>query len=174
MSEQDLVGAAGVVVEVGTAADHVGTGVERLPQQGALRGSGEAGDGPGDEGHDLEVDRPAEPFPGLDEALHGAQTLVEGGVGVRADGGDPARHQHAGSSLRPFRDVVDGQGVAIGVHDRDRPLQVTAGVDDPIGQEGLVEVGVGFDGGGQQEVAVELDHSFRWVGGGLAAAWLGV
>jgi len=53
-----------------------------------------------------------------------------------------------------FRDV---DAASRGIHCADRPGQVTALVRHDVGEERLVQVGVGLGGGGEQEPAGELD-----------------
>ena len=163
--QEHLVGLDGIVVEVRAAADDVGSGGQGVAGEGPVVGARPPGDGPADQGHDLQVDQVAEAPPGLDQPLHRPQAVTGDDVGVRPDGGRAVGHHQPRRPLRPVRDVLGGQAGAVGVHRLDGAQEVALRVEDAFGQEGLVEVGVGLDGRGEDHVAVEVEHGVLRCGG---------
>ena len=89
-------------------------------------------------------------------------------VGVGPDGGEPVGGHQPRRPLRAFDDVGHVEQVPAGLHGEDRAHQVTGRILDPLGEEGLVEVGVGLDGGRQQEMPFEVDGRVvrLWADGG--------
>ena len=139
------------------AADDVGAGCHGVAEQGPLVGTVAPRDRPPAEGDDLDVDDVGDAPAHLDERLDAGEPVVQRRVGVRADGGEAVGGHQPRRPLGPLDGLVDAQQVAAGHHRLDRPEQVAGRVRDQLGQERLVEVGVGLDGGGQQHVAVEVD-----------------
>ena len=151
-------GRARLALEVRAAADEVGPGLERLAEKGSVRGPGDARHRPAAQGHDLHVDHVGDPTLDLEQRLDAAQSVLLRRVGVGAYGGEPVGGHQPRRPFRPFDDVGHVEQVPVGLHRQDRTHQVAGRVLDPLGEERLVEVGMGLDGGGEQQVAIEIDH----------------
>ena len=78
---------------------------------------------------------------------------------------NPLRGHQPRRPFRPLDDVRHVEQVPVGLHREDRAHQVAGGILDALGEEGLVEMGVGFDGGGQQEMVREVDDRVARLGG---------
>ena len=130
---------------------------ERVAEQGPLVGAGLPGDRPPAQGDDLHVDDVGDAPAHFDERLDAGQAAVQGRVDVRADGGEAVGGHQPRRPLGPGDRLVESEQVAAGDHRLDGSEQVARRVRDQLGQERLVEVGVRLDGGGQQDVTVEVD-----------------
>ena len=94
----------------------------------------------------------------LGERLDAAQPVFDGEIGVGAHESEAVGRHQPGGALGSLDDRVDGQEVAAAPHRGDRAHQVAGRIGDRLGEEGLVEMGMGLDGGGGQHPAVEVDH----------------
>ena len=150
-------GAREDVLEVRASADEVGADIERRRQQGTVFGAGGPGDRRAGERHDLHVDHVGDALAGQGQRLDARQAVVGGDVGVGAHGAVAVARHQAGSPLGPLGGLLDGQLRPGRHHRRDRPDQIAGEVHHRLGEERLVEVGVRLDGGGQQQVAGEVD-----------------
>ena len=148
---------ARLALEVRAAADEVGAGLERLAEQCPVRGPGGAGHRPAAQRDDLHVDHVGDALLDLEQRLDAAQPVLLRRVGVGADGGEPVGGHQPGRPFGPLDDVGHVEQVPAGLHGEDRAHQVAGRVLDPLGEERLVEVGVGLDGGREQQMAVEVD-----------------
>ncbi len=127
-------------VEVGAGADDGGAHLDRVVEHGEPVGPGDAGEQPGHgDGGQLgeAADRPA----CLEDGLHGAEALHVADAYVRAERGGAVAELEQGGLGGAALDVgrVGGDG--------------TGGV----GGEGEVAVGVRLGGGGEEQVAAEVD-----------------
>ena len=93
------------------------------------------------------------------------QPVVQRRVGVGAHGPEAVARHQPGRPLGPLDGLGHGQLGPAGGHRLDRAEEVAGSVRQPLGEERLVEVGVGLDGGAEQDVAGEVDD----VVGGLGA-----
>jgi hypothetical protein len=155
--QKHLVRSDRVVVEIRAATDDVGTGGERLAHERPVVRAGPPGHRPCDQGHDLKVDQVAEAAARLHQPFHGPQAVTGHDVGVRPDGGRAVGHHEPRGALGPLGDVLDGEALAVGVHGLDRAQEVALRVQDALGQEGLVEVGMRLDRCRQEHIAVEVE-----------------
>ena len=141
-----------------TPADQVGSGIERIVQQGALVRARLPDDGPVAQRDDLDVDEVGDPPPHLAQGLDTAQAVIGGEIGVGPHEAIAVAGHETRRSLRAFDDVLDAEQVAVGPHRLDRAHQVTVGVRDLLGQECLVEMRVWFDRRRRQQVAREVER----------------
>ena len=156
--EQDRRGLGGAgSFEVRAATDQVGACRDRVAQQRPLGGAVRAGQRPAGEGDDLDVDHVADSGPHRGQRLDAAQPVLERHVDVGADGTEAVARHQAGGTLGTLGDVRRRREVPTGGHRLDRSHQVAGRVLDALGEERLVEVGVWFDRGRQQEMTVEVD-----------------
>ena len=136
-------------------------GLERLAEQRPVRRPGDAGHRPAAQRDDLDVDHVGDAALDLEQRLDAAQPVLLRRVGVGADGGEPVGGHQPRRPFRPFDDVGHVEQMPVGLHRQDRAHQVAGRVLDALGEERLVEVGVGLDGGGEQQVALEVDDRRR-------------
>ena len=156
--EQHLGGAPrAVALEVGAAADEIGPDVEGGAEQGPLVGAVRTGHRPPAQRDDLDVDDVGDAVAQRHQRLDAGQAVVQRRVGVRAHGAHAVGGEQAGRPLGPLEGLGHVQPVAGGPHRVDGAEQVAGLVRHHVGQERLVEVGVRFDGGREQEVAAQLD-----------------
>ena len=157
-AEQGLGGGPGaVVLEVRAPADEVGAGGHGVAQQRTLIRSGDPRHRPAAQRHDLDGDHVTQPVPDALERLDAAQGVLGGHVDVGAHRDVAVGRHQPRRPLGSLGDVIDGRQMAVGRHRLDGAHQVAGGVDDAFGEERLVEVGVRFHGGREQEPTLELD-----------------
>lgn len=137
---EDGLGVAGWIrVEVGAAADDRRAHPHRVPQHRQTVRPGGAGQHPGHR-HRAQLREPAQGVAGLQDRLKGAQPVHPADADMGAQRGRPvAELEQRG---------LDGAALDVpgGVRDRARH----------VGRKGGVAVGVGFGGGGQQQIAAEV------------------
>ncbi len=109
------------------------------------------------EGDDLDIDHGRDASTHLGERGDVGDAVVFGGVGVGAHRDVAVGRHQPRRSFGALDDVVvvDPSGQAD--HRVDGSAQVAGLVGFPFGEEGLVEMGVGFDRRRQQQPALEVD-----------------
>ena len=159
-----------VVLEMGTSPDQVGTGGQRVDQQRTLVGPARSRHRPATQRDDLHIDDVGDPVAQRHQRLDAGQSVVEGGVGVGSHEPEPVGGHHPGRPLGPGQGLVRAEPVADGLHRPDRPHQVAGLVGHDVGQEGLVEMGMGFDRRRREDEARQIDGRSIPRAAGLAPA----
>ncbi len=107
---------------------------------------------------DLDVDHVGDAAPDLDECEGVHQPAVHGGVGVGPHGDVAVRGHQPCRSFCPLDDVVRVDLAVEADHGIDGAAEIAGDVLGPFGEERLVEMGMGLDGGRQEQLAVEIDR----------------
>ena len=133
-------------LEMRAPSDEIGSRRQCIDEEVPLVGPVRPSHRPAAQRDDLHVDHLGDPPPHVGEGHDAAQPVVERRVHVRAHGGEAVGRHPSRRPLRPLGRLRHAQRRAGSHHRVDGAEQVTGLVGQTLGQERLVQVGVGLDG----------------------------
>ncbi len=139
------------------ASDHVGTHVHRRAQQRALVGTGGTGHRPSAQRDDLDVDDVGDSITHVEERFDRGEPVLDRHVGVGANCREAVRRHQASGALGPVGCVRNGEQMAARAHRLDRTDEIAGRIVDDLGEECLVEVGMGFGRRREEDPARQVD-----------------